>query len=61
MQLSICFYETKKLEEIPVIPNLKKVLIIVLNDTFNTLPKKTISLDSDLTSYLPKKDHWDEE
>ena len=34
---------------------------MALNDTFNTLPKNTISLDADLTSYLPKKDYWDEE
>ena len=34
---------------------------MALNDTFNTLPKNTISMDADLTSYLPKKDYWDEE
>ena len=34
---------------------------MALNDTFNTLPKNTISLDADLTSYLTKKDYWDEE
>ena len=34
---------------------------MALNETFNTLPKNTISLDADLTSYLPKKDYWDEE
>ncbi len=30
---------------------------MALNDTLNTLPKNTISLDDDLTSYLPKKDY----
>ncbi len=34
---------------------------MALNETFNTLPKNTISLDADLTSYLPKKVYWDEE
>ena len=34
---------------------------MALNDTFNILPKETISLEADLTSYFPKKDYWDKE
>ena len=43
MQFGICSYESRKLDEIPNFNYL------------NILPKNRISLEDDLTSYLPKK------
>ena len=34
---------------------------MALKDTFNILPKNTIFLETDLTSYLHKNDYWAEE
>ena len=34
---------------------------MALNDTFKILPQNTISLESYLNTYLPKKDYWAEE
>jgi len=61
MQFGICSYKTKKFRRESLFSLLKEVLIMALNDTFKTFPKNTISLKADLTSYLPKKDYWDEE
>ena len=53
--------ELKKIRRDSLFSWLKEVLNMALNDTFKILPQNTISLESYLNTYLPKKDYWAEE
>ena len=61
MQFGICAYETKKFRKDSLFSLIKEVLIMALNNTFKILPKNKISLEANLSSFLPNKNYWDED
>ena len=58
--LAFALMQLKNQERFLIFTN-KEVLIMALNDTFKIFPKNKISLETDLTSFLPNKDYWAEE
>ena len=61
LNLAFALMELKKIRRDSLFSLLKEVLNMALNDTFKILPQNTISLESYLNTYLPKKDYWAEE